>query len=253
MEKKWQESKESLTQQRKNSIMSPNLKHIAIIMDGNGRWASRRGLPRAIGHLKGVKNVRSIVEACREREIELLTLYAFSTENWKRPKREVKTLMKYLEEYLVKEMPTLKKNNIRLSAIGRIEDLPLNVQAKLREVISETSSCNGMVLNLALNYGGRSEIVDAIKKIQAKTQGVEIDEGNFSDFLYTKGLPDPDLLIRTGGEERLSNFLLWQLAYTEIYFTKKLWPDFGKKDLDEAMETFKKKERRFGDIPRRQR
>ena len=234
--------------------MSPKLpKHIAIIMDGNGRWASKRGLPRPAGHLKGVKNVRNIVEACRNKGIKLLTLYAFSTENWKRPKREVKVLMRYLEEYLAKEMPVLKKNDIRLSAIGRIGELPVRVQTKLEEVMKETSTCKEMVLNLALNYGGRAEIIDAVRKIQAEARDVEIDEGNFSDFLYTRGLPDLDLLIRTGGEKRLSNFLPWQLSYAEIYFTKKLWPDFGKKNLDEAIEVFKKRERKFGGLLRRDR
>ena len=230
-------------------IMSKKLpQHIAIIMDGNGRWASRRGLPRALGHLKGVKNVRTIVEACRERDIKFLTLYAFSTENWKRPQKEVDVLMRYLEEYLEKERPVLKKNNIRLFAIGRIVDLPLSVQNKLQEVIEETSICDKMVLNLALNYGSRTEIVDAIKKIQAEAPAQEIDEDGFSEYLYTRGLPDPDLLIRTGGEARISNFLLWQLSYTEIYFTKRLWPDFGKRELDKAIEDFSKRERKFGRI-----
>lgn len=232
--------------------MENNLpKHIAIIMDGNGRWAKRRGLPRTLGHRAGIKAVRRIVEACVELKVSVLTLYAFSVENWKRPKREVETLMRLLSEFLEKEIGEMNEHNIRFIAIGRTEELPDFVRQRLERTIQATSRNSGLILNLALNYGGRSEIVDAARKIAAEVkqdhlQPDQIDEKSFAAFLYTRSLPDPDLLIRTSGEMRVSNFLLWQISYSEIYVTKKFWPDFTKKDLEEAIREFQHRERRFG-------
>ena len=226
-------------------------KHVAIIMDGNGRWARRRGLPKMMGHRAGVKSIRSVTEAAAQMGIGVLTLYAFSTENWNRPKREIDALMKLLDEYLLKELPTMNKNNIRLFSIGRSSDLPPNVQDRLKETMEATSKNTGLVLNLALSYGSRSEIVDAVKAIakdlkDGRIKDEDINEGVFSDYLYTKGLPDPDLLIRTSGEMRISNFLLWQLSYSELYIIDKLWPDFKEKDLKEAISEYNRRERRFG-------
>ena len=225
--------------------------HIAIIMDGNGRWARRRALPNILGHRAGAKSVDRIVKAAREMGIKVLTLYAFSTENWKRPEREVKGLFRLLDEYLDKEEPVLNKNNIRLMMIGRIEALPGSTQKMLRRVMNSTAKNTGMVLNLALDYGARSEIVDAVREIGRRIkEGAilpdEIDEKKFSSFLYTKDLPDPDLLIRTSGEFRVSNFLLWQISYCELYVTSSLWPDFKKADLEKAVKEYQKRERRFG-------
>lgn len=225
--------------------------HIAIIMDGNGRWARRRGLPNILGHRAGAKAVDRIVRAGREMGIKVLTLFAFSTENWKRPEKEVKGLFELLDQYLDKEEPGLNKNNIRLMMIGRIEGLPDPTQERLKRVMDSTGKNTGMVLNLALDYGARSEIVDAVRKIgrcikEGAISPEEIDEKRFSSFLYTKGLPDPDLLIRTSGEFRISNFLLWQISYCELYVTSKLWPDFKKADLEKAVNEYQKRERRFG-------
>lgn len=226
-------------------------KHIAIIMDGNGRWAKKRGLPRTMGHRAGIKAVRRVVEACVELKIPVLTLYAFSVENWRRPKMEINTLMHLLSEFLEKEIDEMNEHHIRFTAIGRLEGLPDFVQERLKRTIRATSQNKGLVLNLALNYGGRSEIVDATRKIasQVKEGSLspdDIDEESFSKFLYTHALPDPDLLIRTSGEMRVSNFLLWQISYCEIVVTKKLWPDFVKEDLEKAIEEFQNRERRFG-------
>ena len=226
-------------------------KHIAIIMDGNGRWAEKRSLNRIAGHRMGIKRAKEIIRACRELGIEVLTLYAFSTENWNRPRREISTLMSLLKRFLSAEGKTLVKNNIRLNAIGSLEDLPGDVRDVLNEVIQQTRHNTGMVLNAALSYSGRNEILQAVKNI---CRGVSagsldpslIDERLFSDHLYTAGLPDPDLLIRTSGEYRISNFLLWQTAYTELYITGTLWPDFTKKDLQRAIADYGKRERRFG-------
>ena len=232
--------------------MENNLpKHIAIIMDGNGRWARQRGLPRTMGHRAGIKAVRRVVEACVELKISVLTLYAFSIENWRRPKTEVNTLMRLLAEFLEKEIKEMNENHIRFTAIGRLHELPDFVQKRLLRTIEATAHNQGLVLNLALNYGGRSEIVDAVKKMayKVKENGLrpeEIDETFFSQFLYTRDLPDPDLLIRTSGEMRISNFLLWQISYSEIVVTRKLWPDFTKEDLKRAIEEFQTRERRFG-------
>lgn len=220
-------------------------RHIAIIMDGNGRWAKRHHLPKLAGHREGTKSVKEIVTHCRQIGIGVLTVYAFSTENWKRPKREVDTLMDLLSEYIDRELENLKKNEIRLNFIGDLTSLPLSVRKKAEWAMHQTKECSKMVFNVAVNYGGRSEIVMAIKKILQENRK-DIDEQRFSDFLYTKGLPDPDLLIRTSGEMRISNFLLWQSAYTEFYFTKTMWPEFKKSDLDRAIESYQERQRHFG-------
>lgn len=225
--------------------------HIAVIMDGNGRWAKKRGLPRVMGHRAGMKAVREAIKSCRELGIKYLTLYAFSSENWKRPKEEVETLMRFLNEYIDSELPSFIKNGIKLNFIGRTDGLPDFVRPKLKKAMEDTGDCGGMTLNIALNYSGRSEIVDAAKKFasQVKTGKLDaddLDEGSFGGFLYTAGQPDPDLLIRTSGEMRISNFLLWQISYAELYVTPKLWPDFRKEDLVDAVTEYQKRERRFG-------
>jgi len=226
-------------------------RHIAIIMDGNGRWARQRGLPRIAGHQAGVASVRDVVEACGQLGIEVLTLYAFSKENWRRPKREVMALMRLLVKTVKQEIEELVKNNVRLIAIGNLEDLPKRARESLKGGIELTKNNTGLTLNLALSYSGRREIIDAVKRIlqesrEGKINPETLDEGFFSQYLYTAGLPDPDLLIRTSGELRVSNFLLWQLAYTEIYVTDVLWPDFRRKDLYQAIEAYQRRERRFG-------
>jgi undecaprenyl diphosphate synthase len=226
-------------------------RHIAIIMDGNGRWAKKKNLSRISGHIKGVDAVREVVTACRDLGVGVLTLYAFSMENWQRPKEEVEALMELLRDYLLKECEEMVSNNIRLSAIGRLEDLPANVRTTLEEVMKKTGSCNGMILNLALSYGGRSEILHAVREIlsdfkKGKIKEEEIDLPFFSRYLWTRGLPDPDLLIRTSGEFRISNFLLYQIAYTELYLTETLWPDFNREELLKALADYQSRERRFG-------
>ncbi len=228
-------------------------RHIAIIMDGNGRWALKRALPRSMGHRAGVEAIRKVVKTCSELGIEVLTVYAFSTENWRRPKDEVGVLMTLLTEYLRKELNELHQSNVVIRAIGRINDLPLEAQRELEKANKRTQNNTGLILNLALNYGGRSEIIDAVKKISkdvlhGKQRVEEIDEERFSEALSTSGLPDPDLLIRTSGEMRLSNFLLWQLAYTEIVVIDELWPDFERNTLLEAIKMYQKRDRRFGGI-----
>lgn len=225
--------------------------HVAIIMDGNGRWAKQRGMLRVFGHETGAKSVRDIVEASAEIGIKNLTLYAFSTENWKRPKLEVQTLMKLLVKSLKKEIKTLQENNIRLLAIGCLNDLPKKAYQELLEVIDKTKNNTHMTLTLALSYGSREEIVKVIKELTDKVKNniisVEsIDESIINKHLYTHDLPDVDLLIRTSGEQRISNFLLWQIAYAELYFTDILWPDFKKNDLYEALINYQNRERRFG-------
>lgn len=220
-------------------------------MDGNGRWANARHLPKIMGHRKGAEVIREVLKACAELGVKYLTLYAFSTENWKRPPSEIKGLMKLLGNQLERETRNLMKNNVRLNAIGRIGDLPDDVREKLRKSMDSTRDNSGVVLTLALSYGGRAEIIDAVKKVLG-----EIEKGGlsrealspeiFKDFLYAKDIPDPDLLIRTSGEMRISNFLLWQIAYTEFYITKKLWPDFGKQDLIKAIGEYQKRQRRYG-------
>jgi len=224
-------------------------KHIAIIMDGNGRWAKKHGHDRVFGHYQGVESVREIVEVAAEIGIKYLTLYTFSTENWKRPKTEVDALMALFLETIEKEIVTLNKNNISLNAIGDIESMPAENRNKLNETIRKTAKNDRMVLTLALSYSSRKEILVAVQKLLTnnKTTNTEkITEEIFSDYLYTKGLPDPELLIRTSGEQRISNFLLWQIAYSELYFTEKLWPEFRKEDFYEALVDFQDRERRFG-------
>jgi undecaprenyl diphosphate synthase len=223
-------------------------KHIVIIMDGNGRWANRKGLDRISGHREGMKSVKSVVKAARELGIKAVTLYAFSAQNWKRPKGEVDSLMELLKQYLIKEANRLVEKEIGLNAIGRLTDLPSDVYETLIETREKTKLCKEMTLTLALSYGGREEIVDAVKKIisSLNRSHKDLNEEDFSQFLYTANLPDPDLLIRTSGEMRLSNFLLWQLAYTEIYVTKTLWPDFRRRHLIKALLNYQNRERRFG-------
>jgi undecaprenyl diphosphate synthase len=221
--------------------------HVAIIMDGNGRWARKRGLPRVAVHRSGINSVREVVEGCAELGVSVLTLYAFSVENWKRPAMEVRTLMLLLREYLNREIDNLDRNNICFRTIGRTDQLDPPVREELAKAIARTSSNTGMVFIVALNYGGRAEIVDAVNRLLAEGRDA-VDEAELGRHLYTSGLPDPDLLIRTSGEMRLSNFLLWQIAYTEIYVTETLWPDFSRKDLYEAIVAFQKRERRYGGL-----
>jgi len=226
--------------------------HIAIIMDGNGRWARKRGLPRVAGHRAGINAVREVVEGSARLGVSVLTLYAFSVENWKRPQAEIGTLMSLLKEYLNKELESIHRNNIKFRTIGRVEQLDPTVQAELQKGVRRTESNTGMIFNVALNYGGRAEIVDAVNRILRNGAGLNgsqgIGEEEFSKYLYTAGLPDPDLLIRTSGELRVSNFLLWQIAYAEIYVTETLWPDFGSRQLYEAVIAFQKRERRYGGL-----
>ena len=226
-------------------------RHIAIIMDGNGRWATARGLPRVLGHRSGAEAVRRVVEASCELGVKALTLYAFSWENWDRPAAEIRELKGLLDEFVRGEIPTLLANRIRLRAIGRLDQLPHDVLGNLHRAIEQTAHGERMTLTLALSYGGRQEIVDATRRIAERVRRGElapeqIDEALFVEHLYTAGLPDPDLLIRTSGEQRLSNFLLWQSSYTEIYVTQKLWPDFSKEDLVDAIAEYERRERRFG-------
>jgi len=223
--------------------------HVAIIMDGNGRWAAQRHLPRVEGHRAGIDGVRDTVETAARLGIRVLTLYAFSIENWKRPAAEVSTLMLLLKRYLRSELKTLLKNEIRFRVIGRMEDLAPDIQDELNTAIERTAGNNGMIFNIALNYGGRAEIVDAARRaIEAGVRPDELTEERFSKFLYTAGQPDPDLLIRTSGEMRVSNYLLWQIAYAEIYVTDTLWPDFRRSHLLEAVLAYQKRERRYGGI-----
>jgi undecaprenyl diphosphate synthase len=228
--------------------------HIAIIMDGNGRWANRRSLPRVAGHKAGIGPVRGTVENCARLGIKVLTLYAFSVENWKRPRAEVETLWRLLRFYLRRELPELQKNDIRLEAIGRLDELPAQVRNELEAAVEATSLNRGLLVNLAINYGGRAELVDAVNAIldaarrEGKLSGLRFDERMISENLYTSRTPDPDLLIRTSGEMRISNFLLWQIAYSELYITDTLWPDFGRTDLLKAILDFQKRDRRFGGL-----
>lgn len=220
-------------------------------MDGNGRWARKRGLPRIAGHRAGAKSVKEAIRGAKESGVKILTLYTFSTENWKRPRHEVSALFKLLEDYIDNEAADLVKNDVKLSVIGKFEGLPGTVQEKLKEVIEKTKNNKSLTLNLALNYGSRAEIVDAVRSIISDCQSQrlraeEIDENTLSRYLYTKDLPDPDLLVRTSGEMRLSNFLLWQLSYAELYVTKKLWPDFKKSDFKKAVGEYQKRQRRYG-------
>ncbi|KIA96076.1 MULTISPECIES: isoprenyl transferase [unclassified Flavobacterium] len=226
-------------------------RHLAIIMDGNGRWAKQQGFLRAFGHENGTKSVKETIESCAKLGIEYLTLYAFSTENWNRPKLEIETLMKILINSLKKELGTLQKNDIKLNAIGNLEKLPQSAQKELLDVIDKTKNNTRLTLTLALSYGSREELVNAVRIISNKVKNNiisidTIDDSIINEHLYTQNLPDVDLLIRTSGEHRISNFLLWQIAYAELYFTNVLWPDFKEKDLYEAIISYQKRERRFG-------
>jgi len=227
-------------------------KHLAVIMDGNGRWAQRRHLPRIAGHRKGTEAARITIETCSRLKIEALTLYAFSVENWRRPKAEIDFLMQLLREYIRQEMPLIQRNNIRMRFLGRADELPAAVQRDTREAMEATAGNSGMVLCVALNYGGRAEIVDAANALLAERQtagnAARLTEGDIERHLYTTGLSDPDLLIRTSGEMRVSNFLLWQIAYAEIFVTETLWPDFNRARLLEAFVDFQKRDRRYGGI-----
>lgn len=227
--------------------------HIAIIMDGNGRWARRRGLPRTAGHKAGVKAVKRVVKAAGDIGVSILTLFTFSQENWKRPKSEVSAIMKLLYETTKREINELDENNVKLITTGRIEELSPRRRQILQEAMNRTKDNTGLVLNLALNYGGRTEILDAVKKISKDAKEGKLDPGKlneeiFAHYLYTDGLPDPDLLIRTSGEMRISNFLLWQTSYTELYVTDVLWPNFTAKDFYEAIWDYQNRERRFGRV-----
>ncbi len=228
-------------------------KHVAIIMDGNGRWAKEKGLPRTAGHREGVERVKEIIKAASELGLKVVTFFTFSTENWDRPKKEVNMLMRYLNNFLERQIRDLDKNNIRFMVIGQDEPLPKYLQKKIKEAEQETSDNTGLVLVLALNYGARQEITEAVKKftnavIKGETDIEDLDTDKFGRYFYTAGLPDPDLLIRTSGEMRLSNFLLWQLSYAELYFPKKYWPDFKRQDFEAAIEEYQKRQRRFGRI-----
>jgi undecaprenyl diphosphate synthase len=228
-------------------------KHIAIIMDGNGRWAKERGLSRTQGHREGMKRVKEVIRCAQELGIKVITFFAFSSENWSRPKQEINMLMRYLNNYLVNEVKEMDKRNIRFLVIGRDEPLPLAIQKKIKEAQAKTADNTGLTVVLALNYGARQEIVDAAKNfaldvVNSKTDANDLDEEMFSRYLYTGKLPDPDLLIRTSGQLRISNFLLWQLSYAELYFPGKFWPDFGADDLNEAVKQYQSRERRFGGL-----
>jgi len=240
-------------QKKVNHEFSKIPSHIAIIMDGNGRWAKKRGLPRSLGHKAGVEAIREIVKECSKIGVEYLTFYAFSTENWKRPQDEVNGLMKLLVQYLKGEFEELNKNNVIINYIGNISKLPKICQEELIKAKNLTKNNTGLTLNLALNYGGRDEVLFSFKNIlKAYDEGEftleELNEDMISNNLYTKGIPDPELMIRTSGEKRLSNFLIWQLAYSEFYFTDALWPDFKKEDLYLALKTFERRDRRFGGL-----
>jgi undecaprenyl diphosphate synthase len=231
----------------------PRPAHVAIIMDGNGRWATARGLPRVAGHREGANAARAIVRAAGAIGLRYLTLYAFSTENWSRPEDEVTTLMRLLEESIYRELPALMENNVRLRVIGRSAGVPLPVRRGLEHVVSETARNTGLNLIMAFNYGGRDELLDAFRALARRVQAGDlrpeaISEADVSGALYTDGVPDPDLLIRTSGEMRVSNFLLWQIAYTELWITPTLWPDFGPADLYRAVADFQRRHRRFGRV-----
>ncbi len=242
---------ESDEQLQAQVLRGPLPRHVAIIMDGNGRWAAKRHLPRVAGHREGIKSVRETVTACRELGVSALTIYAFSAENWRRPTFEVQELMLLLELYLQRELATLIEQDIRFRTIGRIERLPASVVNWIRRVEHQTAACSEMTLTLALSYSGRSEIVDAVRRMVADAQAgtfdpAAIDEDAFARYLDTRDFQDPDLVIRTSGEYRISNFLLWQMAYAELYFTKTLWPDFRRRDLLLAFLDYQRRERRFG-------
>ena len=222
------------------------INHIAIIMDGNGRWGKKRGKSRKFGHANGVKTIEKIVKYSIKLKIPILTFYTFSTENWKRPKTEITFLFKLIDNYFIKEIDNLIQNNIKINIIGNIKKLPKKIRQRLNLSMKRTEKCKKILVNLALNYGSKDEIINSIRLM--KNKKLNLTTGNFEQNLYTKGLPDPDILIRTGGKKRLSNFLLWQLAYSELYFTDKLWPDFKTSDLNKILSNFKKVKRNFGNI-----
>ena len=230
------------------TVKSLNLNHIAIIMDGNGRWAKDKGMDRIFGHKEGAKSAKKVIEACSDLNINYLTLYAFSTENWNRPQSEVDSLMSLLSLMLKNEIKELERNNIVFNVVGRVEDLPKSVQNIISDVIDRTKHNTGLVLSLALSYGGRQEIIDAVNKIIVSKKSEIINEEIVKNNLYCPEIPDPDLIIRTAGEHRLSNFLLWQSAYAELFVSKKNWPDFKKKDLMEALKDFENRDRTFGKL-----
>ena len=237
----------------KNELLDKNKlpRHLAIIMDGNGRWAEKRGLPRSAGHREGEKAVRRVIDNCLNLNIPILTLFAFSTENWKRPKNEVIYLLKLFERVLAKEKVKLIKNNVKINFIGRLNNLPNSLNKKMNELRESTKKNNKLILNIAINYGGRAEIIDALKSItqkivEKKLEIEEINENTIRDNLYTYNLPDPDLLIRTAGEMRISNFMIWQIAYSEIWVTPIFWPDFDKNNLIEAIRNYQKRVRKYG-------
>ncbi len=238
---------------RQRILAHPIPRHVAVIMDGNGRWATNRGLPRVAGHAEGVKSVRAVVRTAGELGIEFLTLYAFSSENWNRPHHEVSTLMTLLERSIERELPELMERNVRFRVIGRADGVPARVGERIKRLIETTSRNTGLTLLMAFNYGGRDELVDAVRTLareveSGKLRPEDIDEIRVSRALYTDGIPDPDLLIRTSGELRLSNFLLWQIAYTELWMTPTLWPDFGARDFCLAVADFQRRDRRFGRV-----
>ncbi|MEO0229922.1 MAG: isoprenyl transferase [candidate division WOR-3 bacterium] len=224
--------------------------HVAIIMDGNGRWARERGLPRYLGHKAGAESVREVIRISRLVGIKYLTLYTFSLENWKRPEREVRFLMRMLSELIADEVEMLVKNNVRIDFIGRLDLLPQSVKEEIKKAREKTEKCDGLMVFLALSYGGRAEIIDAVKNLVKSGFNIdELTEETFKKFTYLPEIPDPDLLIRTGGEVRISNFLLWHIAYTEFYFTKTLWPDFRSEEFLRILEDFAQRQRRFGGVP----
>ena len=230
------------------TVKSLNLNHIAIIMDGNGRWAKDKGMDRIFGHKEGAKSAKRVIEACSDLNINYLTLYAFSTENWNRPQFEVDSLMSLLSSMLKNEIKELERNNIVFNVVGKVADLPKSVQNIISDVINRTKHNTGLILSLALSYGGRQEIIDAVNKIIVSKKSEIIDEEIVKNNLYCPEIPDPDLIIRTAGEYRLSNFLLWQSAYSELFVSKKNWPDFKKKDLMEALKDFENRDRTFGKL-----
>ncbi|MCS7088104.1 MAG: isoprenyl transferase [Thermoflexales bacterium] len=239
----------SSTASAEKDALLPPPQHIAIIMDGNGRWAKARNLPRLAGHRAGTENLRRVLRACKNHGVKIVTLYAFSTENWRRPAEEVEGLMKLLETYIDRELEALHREGVQIRHLGRLERIPPALQRKIQHAIEYTRNNTELILNVALNYGGRAEIVDAARRMLAEgLRPEDVTEATFSRYLYTTGLPDPDLIIRTSGEYRVSNFLIWQGAYAEYYITEVLWPDFDEKELAKAIEHYRRRERRFGGL-----
>lgn len=228
-------------------------RHVAVIMDGNGRWAARRGLPRLAGHRAGAESLRRVVDVCREWGVEVLSVYAFSTENWRRPRDEVQGLMLLLEEFLDRSFKELERGGVRLRLMGRLDELPGSLQSRVQDALGRTARNRGLIVNVGLSYGGRAELVRAAREVaqeaaEGKLQPAQLDEAEFSRHLYTAGLPDPDLVIRSGGEQRVSNFLLWQIAYSELWFSTVLWPDFDRRQLLRAFADYARRQRRYGGL-----